>query len=654
MKDLAKKTAEKLRRSPCIDTLLFGLITKNLLTVETLFSPFVENFKDFKLAYLLFLSTKEKDEKDEALLEQVLGVAEAIRDQYKKEEGAEDFLLSLISLPKENWPFLFKLLDEENPNFSDGFERNLIAFIKDEDIIFDFRATTPDFKQDMFSSNSVLDEFGTNLNLLASKGEYDDLIPYDDTIEELYTVLLCKKKPNVILTGVPGCGKTSLVELLARNIVEGNAPEALRDKVVYSVDLARMVGGSEWRGIFEARLTNFVDEIKRKNNVIIFIDEIHTLVGAGGNAKTELEASNMLKPALADGSIMCIGATTPREYDLKIKEDPALDRRFKKIRVFPPSSSKMSEILPKMIEYFSAKHEIGYTQEFINNVVKFCDENLPQATYPDKLVDVIDFCAAKAKINGDSMVTEDTLLMYTKEEMSVLENFEMMRDLRENLNGGIIIRDNVDSFFNAVLEANVSLDKPNVLCLFGEKGVGKSFFLEKIVEQFRICGADVLTSTYLNLSFPDKVIGRDSLAKNISFYRSPVVVIDDYDKIMGESVGILENGFKTGILETITGEIVSLKSCTFILSVSSKNKGIGFKDGGDVPSASKDILSLSKIAFLRGPNELEKEIFFQEKMRAYNKKGFHFDFSRPIGDFAAISKNLREKISRKELTLTKK
>lgn len=682
-KKIAETIAKNLRREPCVDTLLIGLLTENLLTVDVLFSPFVENLKDLKLVYLLFLTAKKhRGQRDLEILDQVASVAEGLRDSYKKEEGCEEILLALISLPEEDQPYIFSVIEEDYPHFREEFEKNVVAFIRDEKIrTVDFFAGNEspieDMFQDMFEPNNILDEFGTNLNLLASKGEFDDLVPYDDTIEELYTILNCKKKPNVILTGIPGCGKTSLVELLARNIIRGVVPESLNNKIIYSVDLARMVGGAEWRGVFEARLTKFVDEVKARKNIIIFIDEIHTLVGAGGNAKTELEASNMLKPALADGSITCIGATTPREYDLKIKQDPALDRRFKKLRVFPPSSSKMTEALPKIIEFYSKKHNVTYSDGFIKNVIRFCDESIPLSSYPDKLVDVIDFCAAKSRVEqeyrGEDMtemsdeellqlcqtqvsldttpvVTEKYFSLYKQESLSILEDKAVMSDLAKRLRKKILVKDNVEEFFKAVYEANVSIEKPNVLCVYGEKYVGKSFFLENLIEQLRICGVDVLSVSSLNISSLQNLIGEnDSLIKKISYYRNPVVIIDDYDKVTPEAASILENGFKAGYLETIEGEIVNLKSATFILSAPLKSNSVGFKEGvRPLPNLSKDILSLSKMVYLREPNEEEKEIFFKEKLSLYKKKlGLDLKIARPSGSYETINRALREKAAKR-------
>ena len=173
-------------------------------------------------------------------------------------------------------------------------------------------------------NDPILSSFGENLNIKARNGEFDNLIQFNDVLDELATILCKQKKPNAILIGPAGGGKTSNVELLAKKIEDGTAPELLLDKVIYTVNLSDMVAGTQYRGQFEQRLKDFTDRAKRCSNLILFIDEIHTLVGAGGTRENELDASNILKPALARGEISCIGATTISEYNKVIKRDSAL------------------------------------------------------------------------------------------------------------------------------------------------------------------------------------------------------------------------------------------------------------------------------------------------------------------------------------------
>ena len=254
---------------------------------------------------------------------------------------------------------------------------------------------------DMFEENEVLSQFAENLNIKAVNNKFDKIVDFDDKISEISTVLCRKKKPNVILVGTAGTGKTSLVEGLVNKIVNGEAPELLSNKVIYSVSLSSMVAGTTYRGQFEQRLEEFVNEAKKYDNVILFIDEVHTLVGAGGSggSKESLEASNILKPELARGTISCIGATTINEYNATIKKDSALDRRFERVTVREPSKFQMRKILPTITSYYEEFHHVTYSKEFIDSVIDYCERFSPNKHYPDKAVDVVDHCGAQAKVS---------------------------------------------------------------------------------------------------------------------------------------------------------------------------------------------------------------------------------------------------------------
>jgi ATP-dependent Clp protease ATP-binding subunit ClpC len=252
---------------------------------------------------------------------------------------------------------------------------------------------------DMFDKNPILDEFAENLNAKAAKNEFDKIVDFDDKISEISTILCRKKKPNAILVGPAGTGKTSLVEGLAARIVSGDSPELIANKVIYSLSLSSMVAGTQYRGQFEERLEKFVDEVKKYDNIILFIDEVHTLVGAGGTTENSLEASNILKPELARGTISCIGATTINEYTNTIKKDSALDRRFEKVIIKEPSKFQMKKILPTITSHYEEFHGVEYTDNFVNNVIDYCEKYLPNKFYPDKAIDVVDHCGAQSKLS---------------------------------------------------------------------------------------------------------------------------------------------------------------------------------------------------------------------------------------------------------------
>ncbi len=243
----------------------------------------------------------------------------------------------------------------------------------------------------------ALDAFGRDLTKLAKEGKLDPVIGRAMEIERVIRILSRRTKNNPVLLGEAGVGKTAIVEGLAQKIVAGNVPEVLRDKRVVVLDLALMVAGTKYRGQFEERIKAVMDELKRSENVMIFVDELHTLVGAGG-AEGAIDASNILKPALARGEIQCIGATTIDEYRKYIEKDAALERRFQTIVVDPPSIPETFEILKGLRDKYEAHHRVKYSDEALNAAAKLSERYISGRFLPDKAVDIIDEAGAKARL----------------------------------------------------------------------------------------------------------------------------------------------------------------------------------------------------------------------------------------------------------------
>ncbi|MFH1093615.1 MAG: ATP-dependent Clp protease ATP-binding subunit [Candidatus Omnitrophota bacterium] len=243
----------------------------------------------------------------------------------------------------------------------------------------------------------ALDAFGRDLTKLAKDGKLDPVIGRVVEIERVIRILSRRTKNNPVLLGEAGVGKTAIVEGLAQKIVMGNVPEVLRDKRVVVLDLALMVAGTKYRGQFEERIKAVMEELKRSENVMIFIDELHTLVGAGG-AEGAIDASNILKPALSRGEIQCIGATTIDEYRKYIEKDAALERRFQTIIVEPPSIAQTIEILKGLRDKYEAHHRVKYSDEALNAAAKLSERYISGRFLPDKAVDIIDEAGAKARL----------------------------------------------------------------------------------------------------------------------------------------------------------------------------------------------------------------------------------------------------------------
>ncbi len=235
----------------------------------------------------------------------------------------------------------------------------------------------------------VLDTYGTNLSKRAIEGKLDPVIGRSEEILRVIQILGRRRKNNPVLVGEPGVGKTAIVEGLALKMSEGNVPVSLQGKIIYTLELSTIVAGTKYRGQFEERMKSIVDELILNPHIIVFIDELHTLVGAGGSTGS-LDASNIIKPALARGEIRCIGATTFDEFRENIEGDGALDRRFQKVTVEPPTLEQTIEILSNIRHKYEDHHSVSYSDEIIDLIVKLADRYVIDRYFPDKAVDILD------------------------------------------------------------------------------------------------------------------------------------------------------------------------------------------------------------------------------------------------------------------------
>jgi ATP-dependent Clp protease ATP-binding subunit ClpC len=522
---------------------------------------------------------------------------------------------------------------------------------------------------EMFEDNEILSQFAENLNIKAANGDFDKIVDFDDKISEIATILCRKKKPNVILVGTAGTGKTSLVEGLVNKIVNGEAPELLLNKVIYSVSLSSMVAGTTYRGQFEQRLEDFVNEAKKYENVILFIDEVHTLVGAGGSggSNESLEASNILKPELARGTISCIGATTVNEYKATIKKDSALDRRFERVTVREPSKFQMKEILPTIMSYYEDFHNVKYSQNFIDNVIEYCERYSPNKHYPDKAVDVVDHCGAQAKVKHFELNPEIKdmqkkiidLAKNEKDHKPLLKDFQKKIDdwsERKINNKAEVNLCHLDSFFERkanpmcnskildevfvdlgkkfaghsklintlkekIIISNYDINSnnsaPKIFCINGAEKTGKTYFTSILKDNFQRSGINTVSYSGVHFSdnyAPHKIASSSSngssLAEKIQMYPNSIVIIDDFDSIHPSATALFAQIFKEGKLELSNGDCVDFSHCKFFLTSNiSSEKTMGFtQDNSDQKSKVFSELSSSFSANLFLHSLKEKDL----------------------------------------------
>ena len=244
------------------------------------------------------------------------------------------------------------------------------------------------------SNTPVLDNFSRDLNKLAEAGKLDPVVGRDREILRIAQILSRRKKNNPIIIGEPGCGKTALVEGLAIKIVNGDCPRNLVDKRIVNLDLTSVVAGTKYRGQFEERMKVIIEELQSNPNIIVFIDEIHTLVGSG-NSSGSMDGSNIFKPALARGEVQCIGATTLDEFRKNIEKDGALERRFQKVIVEPSSVEETIQILKNVRDKYESFHKVHYSDEVIETCVKLADRYITDREFPDKAFDILDEVGAR-------------------------------------------------------------------------------------------------------------------------------------------------------------------------------------------------------------------------------------------------------------------
>ena len=402
---LAKEEAKTLN-SPevTLDHLILALISSRQSLVVELFNKInlpIDDFKEFVVDHIKIPSKKSGNsicsfsKKFNKILQLSNSFAEELGHEYIGNEH-----IFYVLLVQEESPLRKYLSDLAlSP---DGCAMMLKNFFIIGDLVSlkDAISTdAPPLTSKKTGTKTALQSFAKNYNELASKGKFDKVVCKDSEIEKISEILCRRNKNNPILIGLPGTGKTSLVEGLTQSIINGTSPDLLSNKTIYEVDLAGMIAGTKYRGQFEQRLKKVIEEATASPNIILFIDEIHTLIGAG-SAEGTMDAANILKPALAKGDLKCIGASTPKECAKTIMKDGALSRRFQEVKVEEPSPSEALKMIQQIIGQYEDFHHVKYRKNTHKLAVDLSCRYINDRQLPDKAIDIIDLAGARVKMRN--------------------------------------------------------------------------------------------------------------------------------------------------------------------------------------------------------------------------------------------------------------
>ena len=391
--------------------------------------------------------------------------------------------------------------------------RILMGMNIDVDLLYEEFSSSLTLKKSKNKHRLLIEEFSVDLNKKCADGEIDPVVGRGKEIDNIIEILSRRCKNNPLLIGSAGVGKTAIVEELTNRIVIGTVPNALKNKRILSVSMSSLVAGTKYRGEFEDRINKLLKEVEENDEIILFIDEIHTLVGAGG-AEGAIDASNILKPSLARGKIRIIGATTQEEYTKYIEKDKALDRRFQKIIVKEPSVSDTKDILIKLRPLYESFHNTKLGDDIIDYIIELSDKYIHNRNFPDKAIDILDeVCAKTVLIKDGNEKKIDTLeqklklLKTAKKEAIVKEDFDKATELKLEQN-------KIESKINKIrLKYNDSL-KPKVITkdMIMEVVANKTSI--PIYEQ-KISNKKVLS---LESDLKKKIVGQDEAIKVICDY----------------------------------------------------------------------------------------------------------------------------------------
>lgn len=376
--------------------------------------------------------------------EEILEISGIFADKFKSEYIDTEYIL--LGILQQGEGIAVDILKEAG--IEDRYIVELIIDIVGLDSITTNQESKSNYPSEIQASSKLLEKYGKNLTLIASQNKIDPVIGREKEIERAIQILSRRTKNNPVFIGDPGVGKTSVAEGLAINISSGNVPDNLIGKVLYTLDMGSMLAGAKYRGEFEERMKQVIDEVAKNGNIILFIDELHTIIGAGSTGESTIDASNILKPALSRGDIQIIGATTIDEYRKHIEKDSALERRFQPVLITEPTKEETIEILKGLREKYEGHHNVKITDEAIVAAVDLAIRYIPDRFLPDKAIDLIDESASRVRLRENSL--QKNSISTDKCTLDKETDYKLNEDIIEDeiLGIGIKLSDNIPNIEN--------------------------------------------------------------------------------------------------------------------------------------------------------------------------------------------------------------
>lgn len=511
-----------------------------------------------------------------------------VQSSGKQEVSAANVLVAIFSEQESQAVFFLKKQDISRLEVVNYLSHGINRLSSEEEI--DEEIELADEEQESTQQNP-LTQYTTNLNEQAASGKIDPLIGRADEIERTIQVLCRRRKNNPLFVGEAGVGKTALAEGLAKRIVDKEVPDIIKDSTIYSLDLGALLAGTKYRGDFEKRFKAVMTQLRKEENAILFIDEIHTIIGAGAASGGAMDASNLIKPVLSNGELRCIGSTTYQEYRGIFEKDRALARRFQKIDVPEPTVEECVQILQGLKSRFEEHHDVKYTQPALRGAAELSERYINDRHLPDKAIDVIDEAGAFQQLQTSSKRKKTIGIKEIENIVAKIarippktvstDDMDTLKNLERNLKLVIFGQDEaIDSLSTAIKLSRAGLgheDKPIGSFLFaGPTGVGKTEVTRQLA---RIMGIELIRfdmSEYMErhtvsrlIGAPPGYVGYDQgglLTEEINKHPHAVLLLDEIEKAHPEVFNLLLQVMDHGTLTDNNGRKADFRNITIIMT----------------------------------------------------------------------------------------